>query len=121
MAIDPVARPGQLSGCWARWSEQDQPQFIRTQMENGTVKVRRRTTGVLRRARVSGPIMAPDVPAFLDWFRVLCQGGIAPTYMVEPDGTESVWRFTEPPQVDWSDIHGRFATVSASLEQLPGW
>jgi hypothetical protein len=116
-----ASRPGQLSGCWSSWSEQDQPQFIRTTMDVGPPKVRRRTTGVYRMATVSGPILAPLVPSFWNWFRVLCQGGITPTNIVEPDGTESVWRFVEPPTVSWDDLEGRYVMVGAKFERLPGW
>lgn len=116
-----VTRPGQLSGCWSSWTEQDQAQFIRTEMDVGAPKVRRRTTGVHRRASVQGPILRANVPVFWTWFRVTCQGGIMPTNMVEPDGTESVWRWVEPPSLAWDDLEGRFVTVSAQIEQLPGY
>lgn len=116
-----ATRPGQLSGCWASWQEQDVPQFIRTSMDVGPPKVRRRYTGVYRQASVQGPILRSLVPSFWNWYRVSCQGGIMPTNMVEPDGTESIWRWVEPPSVSWDDLEGRFVTVSARIERLPGW
>jgi hypothetical protein len=119
--VNYVVRPGQLSGCWASWSEKDQPQFIRTSMDVGPPKVRRRTTGVHRIADVSGPILRSEVDIFWEWYRVICQGGIMPTNIVEPNGVESIWRFVEPPTMDWNDVEGRFVTVTAQIERLPGW
>lgn len=70
-----VKRPANIDGCWSAWAERDQAQFIRTQMESGKVKVRRRTTGVHRTAEVSVTLKAELYDDFMHWFRVLCQAG----------------------------------------------
>ena len=117
--VDYAPRPPTITGCWETWSEQDQPQIIRTQMETGRPKVRRRTTGVHRIAQVSRIVAAVDEVAFLDWFRVDCQAGTRPTVMTEPNGKETVWRFIEPFNIDWIGPGGFRA--STRIERLPGW
>lgn len=119
MAITIGTRPASIDGCWASWSEKAQPVVIRTSMEDGTVKVRRRSTGKLRVASVSRTFKAEDYQAFQDWFTVACQQGVIPTRVMTPYGKEEVWRFTEAPQIQWVDK--KAFNVSCSLEQLAGW
>jgi hypothetical protein len=116
-----ATRPDELSGCWSTWSEQDVPTTIRSSMDNGEPKVRRRFTGVLRRAQVSVNCPDYDVQNYMYWFRTLCQQGLMPTAMVSPAGVEAVWRFVEPPVVQWGAPGSGMAVVSATIERLPGW
>jgi len=116
-----AARPIGLPGCWSAWSENDMPVSIRTQMESGLPKVRRRFTGVYRQAEVSLDAPPSILPPFMDWFRISCQQGIMPTAMFEPDGTESVWRFMAPPRIAWPSVHRTYVTISCAIERLPGW
>ncbi len=90
-------------------------------MDNGSVKVRRRTTGVHRVAQVSVTLEADQYDVFMDWFRVSCRNGIKPTNIFEPTGIESVWRFIEPPQISWAEPQIRAFTASCKLERLPSW
>lgn len=119
--VDYALRPADLSGCWATWSEQDLPQTIRTSVDTGDVKVRRRVTGVHRRANVSAQFPANQYSDFVTWYRTLCSAGIKPTAMFEPNGTEGVWRFAEPPTISWPSVGGEVFAVSAVIEKLPGW
>ena len=119
MAITIGTRPASIDGCWASWAEKAEPVVIRTTMEDGTVKVRRRSTGKIRVANVSRTFDAKDYQAFQDWFTVACQQGVLPTRVTTPYGTQEVWRFTEAPEINWVDPKA-FA-VSCTLEQLAGW
>ena len=119
MAIKIGTRPASIDGCWASWSEKAQPVVIRTDMEDGTVKVRRRSTGKLRVANVSRTFDAKDYQAFQDWFTVACQQGTIPTRVMTPYGKEEVWRFTEAPQINWVDP--KAFDVTCAIEQLSGW
>ena len=119
MAITIATRPASIDGCWASWTEKAEPVVIRTEMEDGTMKVRRRSTGKIRVANVSRAFEAKDYQAFQDWFTVACQQGVLPTRVVTPYGAEEVWRFTEAPEISWLDKKA-FA-VSCTMEQLAGW
>ena len=120
MAIQIGTRPASLDGCWASWDEKQEPNTIRTDMEaTGYVKVRRRTTGIMRVAQVKRNFEAKDYDAVMSWFNVACQGGVIPTRMMTPYGKEEVWRFSEPPSITW--IEPKAFSVSCSLEQLPAW
>jgi hypothetical protein len=119
MAITIGTRPASIDGCWASWTEKAEPVVIRTNMEDGTIKVRRRSTGKLRVASVSRTFPATEYQAFQDWFTVACQQGVIPTRVMTPYGKEEVWRFTEAPQISWADP--KAFNVTCALEQLSGW
>ena len=116
-----IARPIALSGCWSTWSEADQPVIIRSGIEDGLVKVRRRFTGVYRIANVTLNLKSSLVPNFMAWFRTDCQQGVMPTTMFDPTGKESIWRFTQPPQVSYMEPGVKGAVITCVIEQQPGW
>jgi hypothetical protein len=119
MAITIGRRTGGMDGCWSSWSEQEQPMVIRTQMEDGTIKVRRRNTGKHRVATVTRTFKAEHYVNFQLWFDVACAQGIYATRMMTPYGTEEVWRFSSAPQIQWAD--SKAFSVSCEIEQLAGW
>jgi hypothetical protein len=120
MAVTTGTRPADIDGCWASWSESQEPNVIRTEMDaTGYIKTRRRTTGIMRMAEVSRTFEAKLYQDFLDWYNVACQQGVIPTKVMTPYGKEEIWRFTEPPQITWPDT--KAFTVSCKLEQLPAW
>ena len=119
--VDYAARPVGLPGCWSSWGEQDQPQIIRTSMDSGDIKVRRRYTGLHRRADVSVRLPADSYDTFMTWFRVSCQNGVMPTNIIEPSGVESIWRFVEAPTIQWLGRGAEAFEASCSFERLPGW
>lgn len=120
MAVEYAEKPAQISGCWQTWDEQDQPQIIRSQMGNGDIKVRRRTTGRRRVADVSITLPAQYYTDFMNWFLLNCQAGILPTNMVEPSGAKTVWRFTAAPQISWP-TQATYFRATCNIERLPGW
>lgn len=117
--VDYAPRPSSISGCWQTWTDQDTPQLIRSSMDSQFVKVRRRTTGLQRTASVTATYPRSVYQDFVDWFRVYCQTGVMPTVIVEPSGVESVWRFVEPPVIEWLDANA--FRVSCTFEKMPGW
>ena len=116
--MDLADRPSNLSGCWAKWQEQSFDQLVRTNMDTGEPKVRRRFTKTVRSAKVQVNLLKDDYNLFLQWFDN-CRQGVLPTKMVEPSGVESVWRFATVPQYDWIDP--RVVSVTVNIEQLPAW
>ena len=111
-------RPINLSGCWAKWQEKSFDQLVRTNMDTGEPKVRRRFTRTVRSAKVQVNYTKDDYYLFLEWFDN-CRHGVLPTKMTEPSGVESVWRFATVPQYDWIDP--RVVSVTVNIEQLPAW
>lgn len=120
MAIQVASRPASISGCFQTWSERQAPNTIRTEMENGTFKVRRRTTGILRQAEGTMTLKGVQYSDFVDWWNVNCQQGALPTRIVTPYGAEEVWRISEPPAIEWIQSGERPAfRASLKLERLP--
>ena len=118
-SVTVVARPSTLDGCWASWEEEEQPSVVRSDMEaGGIVKVRRRYTGVSRKAAVSVALKAELYLDFLKWWGDTLRG-VFPTRVMTPYKKQEVWRFTAPPKISWDDA--RVFTVSCELEQLPAW
>ena len=116
--MDLADRPSNLSGCWAKWQEQSVDPLVRTNMDTGEPKVRRRFTRTVRSAKVQVNLLKDDYNLFLQWFDN-CRQGVLPTLMVEPSGVESVWRFATVPQYDWIDP--KVVAVTVNIEQLPAW
>lgn len=119
MAVTKGTRPAELDGCWGEWSEQDVDNVIRTDMDNGTIKSRRRFTGYIRKAAVSVTMPASQYQFFVQWFRVNCQAGAIPTDMKTPYGAEEVWAFAEPPVINWVDKNA--FQVNANIYRLDNW
>ena len=121
-SIEIAPRPAALDGCMQTWAEHDEVQVIRSQMETGAVKVRRRFTGIVWLVDASVTLEASLYKVFRDWYRVACQSGVLPSRFKTPQGVEVVMRFTAPPVYDWSIDPGAAAfRVSMTLEQMPEW
>ena len=116
--MDLGTRPEKMTGCWSRWQEQSFDYLVRTNMESGEPKVRRRFTKTVRSAKVEVNLTKDLYYEFLEWFDN-CQQGVLPTMMVEPTGAQSIWRFATVPQYDWLDP--KVVRVSVNIEQLPAW
>lgn len=115
-------RPKSIDGCFQTWAETDKSQVVRSEMDFGTVKVRRRTTGVIWTIDASVTLLASQYDDFMDWFRVACQAGVKPTRIKRPqDAKEVVARFSEPPTIQWLDMDKQAFRVQCKFEQLPEW
>lgn len=120
MAIQIGARPTSITGCMALWNEEYKPNTIRSDMDDMTVKVRRRTTGLVRKIDTQVTLKAAQYDDFVAWFKVNQLGGSIPTRITTPnDHREIVVRATQPPKIEWVD-KGAF-TATMSWEQMPGW
>lgn len=101
------------------WKETSIPNVIRTSMEDQTVKVRRRSTGIIRRAVATYIIDADQRPIWEDWFFTDCMSGVYPTRLIQGDDTVGVWRFVGNPTFEYNEFD--VFIISVELEQLPGW
>ncbi len=120
MAIYIAPRPTSIDGCMQEWSETFLANTIRTSMEDLTVKVRRRTTGLVMNIDCKVNLKAEQYDDFIKWFRIDQQGGSVPTRVKRPkDGAEIVVRASQFPTIQWIDSNA-FA-VSMKFEQMPEW
>jgi hypothetical protein len=99
------------------------PNIVRSQFEDGqTIKVRRRTTGIIRKGEATITLPSTVYDDFMYWFEVAMQGGVIPSrFKFPPDGREQVWRVSAPPQISWIDSGGKAFRVELQIEQLPDW
>jgi len=113
-------RPASIDGCMASWSETYLPNTIRSEMDDLEVKVRRRTTGMVRKIETTVRLQASQYADFVEWFEVSQQGGVVPTRIKRPqDSKEIIVRVKESPQVSWIDKTVFEATMS--WETMPSW
>jgi len=120
MAIEIAPRPKEIDGCMQTWSETYAANTIRSGMDDLEVKVRRRTTGLIRTMDTTLILRATQYDAFVSWFRIDQQGGSIPTRIKRPqDGKEVVVRASEPPQIQWIDKNS--FQVQMKWEQMPAW
>ena len=114
-----VTRPTKLDGCFGSWDEQDDEVVIRSEMEDGSVKVRQRFSNVRRYISASVVLEVSDYYLFKDWYRNWCKHGVYASFVKEPDGTDVIVRFTQSPRIRWLATNA--VEVSASFEDLPEW
>ena len=120
MAIYIAQRPVSIDGCMSDWNETYRPNTIRSEMEDMEVKVRRRTTGLVREIDTSVTLKAEQYDDFIRWFQYNQAGGVYPTRIKRPqDGKEVVVRATAPPAISWVDSKAFKATMK--WEQMPAW
>jgi hypothetical protein len=120
MALTIAQRPKEIDGCMQTWNETYSANTIRSAMDDMEVKVRRRTTGLVRTMETTLTLKAVQYDTFIEWFRVAQQGGSIPTRIRRPqDGKEMVVRASAPPQIQWVDKN--IFQVSMKWEQMPAW
>ena len=115
MASFPASLPNPLvSG----YSDTAPNLVIRTEMDQGPAKVRKRFTAGVRPMTVNFVLTEAQVAALDTFFETTIDGGAASFTMENPrtDQTES-FRFTSPPQ--YQAISYSHYNVTLSLEQLP--
>ena len=119
MALQIAARPATIDGCMQYWREQSVSNLIRSDMDWAIPKVRRRTTGRYRKLDAVVVLKGEVYNDFVTWFEVNCRQGVDPTKIITPNGVEEVWRFSEPPSIEWIQSNAFRATMK--FERLPGW
>lgn len=120
MAIEVANRPASLDGCFQSLKHTTLEAVLRSNMEGGTIKVRRRSTAFLEKADATITLKAELYDDFAGWYKTACQGGVLPTrFKFPPNGVEQVWRFASPPEYEW--VANEAFRVSFQLERLPEW
>jgi len=109
--------PAFLPPCAETWEEFDLPVTVRTQMDIGPPKVRRRSTRTLRNVHVSFTMSHDQAMQLRDFFEIDLQGGVQEHSFRHPfrDDVEP-FRFMEPPHI--TSLGAGACTVSCAWEQL---
>jgi hypothetical protein len=112
-----LAWPAGLPDCAQSWEEKDIPVTVRTQMEVGPPKVRRRFTRTMRAVQVGFTMDHAQAMALRDFFEIDLQGGVLEHSFRHPfRGDVESFRFVEAPTIT---AEGALAcVVSCSWEQL---
>lgn len=113
----PIAWPAGLPACAETWEEFDLPVTVRTQMDVGPPKVRRRATRTLRNVRVGFTMDHAQAMQLRDFFETELQGGVQEHSFQHPfRGDVEAFRFMEPPKI--AALGALACSVSCSWEQL---
>lgn len=109
--------PAGLPDCAETWEEVDQPTTVRTQMQSGPPKVRRRFTRTLRQVRVGFTMNHAQAMQLRDFFELDLQGGVNEHTFRHPfrDALEN-FRFMEAPRI--ANLGALACSVSCAWEQL---
>lgn len=90
---------------------------LRTAMEAGAAKTRRRFTAAPRQIEVTFRVNAAQAAIFKSFFEETTAGGALPCDWVHPrEGTSAEFRFVEAPRV--SAVTGTLFSVAVKLEQM---
>lgn len=109
--------PATLPDCAETWEEQAVPVTVRTAMDVGPPKVRRRYTRTMRNVRVGFTMTHEQAMALRDYFELDLQGGVLEHEFRHPFLDEvQDFRFTEPPAIN--NMGALACSVSCSWEQL---
>lgn len=117
---DPVviAWPVSLPSCAQDWQEQDRPSVIRTDMDVGPPKVRRRYTAPMRQQSVTMILENAQVIALRSFYEVDLNEGVNYHSFTHPySGAVETFRFVEPP--NFQSQGALVVQVSMTWEQLP--
>lgn len=110
--------PAGIPACPADWSEQDRDQVIRTAVDVGPGKTRRRATRQTTRAQARFVMSRDQWVTLRNWFRFDAAGGATAFAWPHPiTGEALAWRFTQPPTASVIEQSG-YLNVSAELEEI---
>lgn len=105
--------------CPRSWSRNPKPSLIRSTVEDGYPKVRRRFTKAWDEYQADWMITWAEEAAFMEFFSVDCQDGAYPFYMTEPlGGTQILVRWKEPPSIKGGIDSKPMIQISGSLERV---
>jgi hypothetical protein len=103
--------------CPASWRENPVKPLIRSEIEDGYPKQRRRFTKIWYQYQADFRLSWDDHGAFWQFYELDCQGGAIPFKIKHPiSDKELLVRFMEPPQVNGSVEIKPFFDVSLKLE-----
>jgi hypothetical protein len=103
------------------YSEAPRPNVIRTEMDQGPVKVRRVSTASVTDYSLAFLMTGSELSTFITFFKITTNEGSLPFQYTHPrtktlDGRER-WRFAQPPT--WVPLSTGLWEVSVMLEELP--
>lgn len=109
--------PPSLPECAETWEEADQPVTVRTSMDAGQPKVRRRFTRTMRTVRVSFTTDHVQAMALRDFFELDTQGGVLEHQFRHPfrNAVEN-FRFIEAPRI--ASLGALACAITCAWEQL---
>ena len=100
------------------FSETPPETSLRTEMEQGPAKVRRRTTAGVRQMQMSFNMTKTQVAALDTFFTSTVNSGATAFDFTHPRTTSTVSvRFVSPPS--YTPLNGEYFNVNLELEQLP--
>jgi hypothetical protein len=100
------------------FKEKAEDTVIRTEMEQGPAKLRRRTTAGVRTLSASFLVSKAQVVTLEDFYLTTLQGGSLPFTFTHPRSGASVsCRFVKPPE--YAGSNGNYFKASVDLEILP--
>lgn len=92
---------------------------LRTEMDIGPAKLRRRFTHSIDNYNTEITVYTTDMPAFFTFFNTTLNGGVTPFYFDDPlTGIEEIFRFVGTPKISPNGSAGWF-DISMSWERLP--
>lgn len=93
-----VAWSGDLPQCPASWAEQPDPDVIRTEMDIGEDKVRRRSTLLNQKVQVMFYLEPTQYDYFKFFYETTCQMGVIDFTFIHPiTGSLDSYSFLQPP------------------------
>lgn len=105
--------------CPRAWNRAPQPSLIRTQLEDGYPKVRRRFTKSWDVYQAEWVLAWGDEEALMTFFTQDCQDGSTPFYMKNPYSDEILLvRWKEPPSISGSVDTKPTIQVTGTLERM---
>src|SRR5262245_23124970 len=113
-----VTWPGSLPDCAETWNESDAPSTIRSEMDAGPPKVRRRFTGIMRNIEVSMVLTNAQFTAMRTFYETTCAEGVNFHQFKHPyTGATETFRFVSSPRFS---SNGPLAlTCEMTWEQIP--
>jgi hypothetical protein len=105
--------------CPRSWTEQSKPSLVRSTIDDGFPKVRRRFTRAWSEIQVTWILMWTDKDDLEYFFRVACADGAQPFTITDPiTGVARRVRWKEPPSMAASVDTRPAMQVSATLETM---
>lgn len=100
----PINWPSYLPTCAQTWQEKDAPDVIRTEMDMGLPKQRRRSTLRNTAVNVSWTLPVAQFDQFDQFYLTATQQGVIPFYFAHPvTGNLNTYTFVEAPQYTFLD------------------
>lgn len=105
--------------CPRSWTRMPKPSLVRSAVDDGYPKVRRRFTKSWDEYEATWVLNWADEPAIIAFFTTDCQDGSSPFYINDPyTGQQILVRWKEPPNVSGSVDTKPTVQVSATLERV---